>query len=115
MPKLKGSVKESTASREVWYAVGVYDALCASLGVVGVVTSMNDSSHGAESLHYKDRAVDLRSKHISADNREHVFQELVRLLNPLGYDVLFENQGLDAEHYHVEWDPKGSEVFISRV
>lgn len=67
------------------------------------ITSANDSRHGDASLHYKDRAFDIRIYNITG--KVHYEAELwaERLGLALGqeYDVVKEK-----DHIHVEWDPK---------
>ena len=71
------------------------------------VTSANDSTHGANSLHYKNRAYDIRTKNISCylqRSKEDIAKDWVeRMKLVLGddYDVIFER-----DHIHVEYDPK---------
>ena len=67
-----------------------------------VITSVNDGAHMAGSKHYKNQAVDIRSKNFMSNADKHLF--CARLGNWLGetYTVLFENVGLDNEHFHVQ-------------
>lgn len=75
-----------------------------------VLTSANDSTHGAQSLHYVDRAVDVRIYGArpggilaEGDPKEAAAAWVGRLRQRLGpdYDVL-----LEADHIHIEWQPK---------
>lgn len=80
-----------------------------------IVTSLNDSSHSPKSLHYVGRAFDLRTHHLSDEDKRAVVAELrYRLgvrLNTVGirvaghYDVILEMDGAPNEHIHVEYDP----------
>ena len=67
------------------------------------ITSANDSKHGELSLHYKNRAFDIRIYNITG--KVHFEAELwaARLALALGeeYDVVKEK-----DHIHIEWDPK---------
>lgn len=69
-----------------------------------VITSANDLSHGTGSLHYTDRALDFRSKHIktSAEKQNILTEIQVRLTKD--FDVTFENIGTVNEHFHLEYD-----------
>jgi hypothetical protein len=68
-------------------------------------TSVNDGEHKAGSLHYVDRAVDYRMKHVDKmDTKLAIWSEIRQLLAPL-FDVLFEDAGKANEHLHVEYDP----------
>ena len=64
------------------------------------VTSGNSGEHGANSLHYHNRALDLRIKHLKP---EHVSLILADTQTALGkaYQVV-----LEKDHFHVEFDPK---------
>lgn len=56
------------------------------------------------SAHYRGDAVDLRSKHLSQQNKTAV---LLELQTNLGDDfvVLLESANKPWEHYHVHWSP----------
>lgn len=80
-----------------------------------MLTSVNDSKHGAGSLHhciegkYTDgqcRAFDVRTKDVTA-NKLYLVQEVK---NALGdeFDVVLEGVGTANEHLHVEYQPKGN-------
>jgi hypothetical protein len=70
------------------------------------ITSGNDSTHGARSLHPKDRAVDARSKDFADGQQKRAFLKAV--LDRLGpdYEGILEAEGKANEHFHVEHDPK---------
>lgn len=74
---------------EVYRELGYTDA---------VVTSGNDRTHGADSFHYQNRALDFRTRGMT---REHVAILPGKVKERLGegYDVLFE-----GDHLHVEAD-----------
>jgi hypothetical protein len=67
-----------------------------------VITSGNDSTHGANSRHYRDEAIDVRSK--SFPSRASKLAFVKRLEAALGdrFRVLFENDGTENEHFHVQ-------------
>lgn len=70
-----------------------------------VVTSAMDSTHGADSLHYALRAIDLRTKNFPSLEAKQAFAAALRTELGSGYQVIFESQGLPNEHIHLEWDP----------
>jgi hypothetical protein len=70
-----------------------------------VVTSGNDSQHSQNSYHYVGRAFDFRTKH-AAGIMNGIFQNLKKELTPLGFDVIWEDQGGVNEHLHVELDKR---------
>jgi len=71
------------------------------------ITSGVEGSHSETSLHYDGRARDFRSKHILTPlAMEYQVRER---LAPLGdFDFVVEDFGEDNEHFHLEWQPKGS-------
>lgn len=71
-----------------------------------VVTSCNDSRHGAKSKHWIGAALDFRTKHIASDATK--ARIVVQVKESLGadFDVVLESLGQDNEHLHVEFDPE---------
>lgn len=71
-----------------------------------VITSGNDSTHGAKSLHYQSRALDFRGNNIAVSVGER-FRDAVAPRLGKDYDVLFEVfMNPSNNHLHVEYDPK---------
>ena len=70
------------------------------------ITSANDSKHMVGSKHGTDEALDLRTINLSTEKKHAIVARLKKELTPLGYDVVFENEGKHGEHIHIEWDPK---------
>ena len=66
------------------------------------VTSANDSRHMEGSLHYKNRAFDIRTRNIINKN-EHADQWVADMREQLGedYDII-----LESDHIHAEFDPQ---------
>jgi len=64
------------------------------------ITSATDSIHGMNSLHPKGLALDLRTKHLRAEQVHPVFMALKTALGEQ-FDVV-----LEADHIHIEFDPK---------
>lgn len=76
-----------------------------------MITSVNDSTHGATSLHAFGRAMDFRTKHLFVDlldrkDRLNTFRLLVIKHLTSEFDVVLEDIGSPNEHMHVEYDPK---------
>lgn len=69
-----------------------------------VVTSGNDKQHRPGSLHYVDRALDFRTKHLTTDEKA-ALVKAVRTRLGTGYDVILEGEGTANEHLHCEYDP----------
>lgn len=67
------------------------------------ITSANDSEHMEGSLHFKNRAFDIRIKNIIGDvkHEARLWAERMQVLLGDNYDVL-----LEKTHLHIEWDPK---------
>lgn len=99
---------------QIAYAVGIAEVIYRKYNKQCIVTSGNDSKHSKNSLHYKGLAVDLRSKHLDG-YKQIIFNELSNILNPLGYDCVFEDKEGSNEHFHIEYDPKESEQWIHIV
>lgn len=66
-----------------------------------LVTSMCDGRHRWDSFHYFNMAFDLRSKHLTADQKDEVLE---RMRADLGtqWDVILEARGETNEHFHIE-------------
>lgn len=99
---------KSTAvvSQQVIIAAAVINAAnVLGLPVDMLITSGNDSKHKVGSLHYKDRALDFRTHHLSPDHKHKLVAEVKRRLG-VAYDVILEDENGSNEHVHVEYDLK---------
>lgn len=67
-----------------------------------VITSANDSTHQSNSRHYKDEALDIRSKSFPHRASKDLFR--MNLQTRLGpkFTVLFEYEGQAQEHFHAQ-------------
>lgn len=74
-----------------------------------LVTSGNDSRHRDGSAHYKDGALDFRTKHLTPAEKHWLRDKVAERLGPL-YDVILEDEGGPNEHLHVERDPARGRV-----
>jgi hypothetical protein len=68
-----------------------------------LVTSGNDSQHMPGSRHYRDQALDFRTKHLTTPQKHALAAEVRRRLGA-HYDVILEAEGKPNEHLHVEYD-----------
>jgi hypothetical protein len=106
-------------AREVWYALGVIDGVSREfLGKPAVVTSLNDGTHKAGSLHYQGLAFDLRTRNMTPGETTSLFEKVKAILDPQGYDVIFEGTGTPGSsgtHIHCEFDPKPGQTFLVLV
>lgn len=69
-----------------------------------VITAGSNGKHGERSLHYEGKALDIRSKALTAQQKR---QLLVMMNGNAGevYDFILEDEGLPNEHFHLEVDP----------
>mgnify|MGYP001584272903 CR=1 FL=1 len=104
MIEVKDGVVFKRLSSEIMSALRLIEPIFTSAGVNCVITSANDSKHMGGSLHYKDRALDLRSKHLPPGSKLTVRDSIAHALGS-DYQVLLENEGGVNEHFHVEYDP----------
>jgi hypothetical protein len=65
-----------------------------------IITSGNDKTHKRGSLHYRDRALDFRTRDLSAADAQRWAKEVKRRLGR-NFDVVVE-----GDHLHIEHDPK---------
>lgn len=70
------------------------------IGKTMVITSAADGKHRPDSLHYKNRALDIRTKHLTKGEIEKLLDFLKKKLGQ-DYDVI-----LEETHIHIEYDPK---------
>ena len=69
-----------------------------------LITSGNDSVHMQGSLHYKDAALDIRSKNFpNATAKRHFMAAVLKRLGS-GYQMILESDGKVQEHFHLEFD-----------
>lgn len=82
---------------------GVYTVSCAlTEPPTVVITSINDSQHSPTSRHYRDEAVDLRSKSFPSPAAKSLFATALRAELGPAFTVLFEGAGTPNEHWHVQ-------------
>ena len=95
-----------------WVFEGIARAAVAlsSYGTV-TITSVLDGKHMQGSLHHEGRAIDLRSKHIPRKDLLQAHASLKASMGP-DWDVLLEKQGLPNEHFHIEFQPKGTRAAV---
>ena len=69
-----------------------------------VITSASDGKHMPNSLHYKGKALDLRTNNLRPEQVHPVFVALKEALHPGQFDVV-----LESGHIHCEFDYKEPE------
>lgn len=101
---IKANVRFGSNVFAMCIASQVVDGIFRSIERDCTITSANDSTHSATSLHSKDGAIDVRSKILTEAEKDWVLSEMKTRLND-GYDILLENRGKEQEHFHLEYDP----------
>ena len=107
--KLKTGVKPTKVVPEMLLGIQVVCAVFAKHNLDCIITSMHDSTHGANSLYSRDglcRAVDFRTKHIATGIEKGLIIGEIKENLGVNYDVVFEHENEAGEHVHVEYDPK---------
>ncbi|HKU52824.1 MAG TPA: hypothetical protein VJQ25_10185 [Nitrospira sp.] len=109
--KLKYGVNPQGVRPEIWFAIGVAEMCYRNAVRELVVTSLTDShADRPNSLHNKGLAVDFRTRDIKPQELRAIVNALSNVLEPLGYDVV-----LEADHLHVEFQPKQNEAWMHSV
>ena len=75
-----------------------------------VITSVGDYRHSAVySEHYQGNAADIRTKNIKDPESKQLIKNMIIKHLPLGFVLLFENEGTVREHFHLAYRPKYDE------
>ena len=99
--KLKHSVKLGDLKPQTVLAMQVAAEVYREVGAEFVITSVNDSKHMTNSLHYSGYAFDCRIWTLEEDMRQSVTNDISAALGE-DFDVV-----LESDHIHLEWDPQG--------
>lgn len=103
------SVRPTGLTPQLMLGIFIVQSKFDERGVPFVVTSLNDGDHKAtsarhpRSLHYEGRAADIRLPSRYTNDAATDSAMLLTLRGALGrdYDVI-----LEADHFHLEYDPK---------
>ncbi len=98
--RLKNNVKLEGLHSQILLAVLVANEVYRQHAKELVITSVNDSRHGKNSIHYKGNAVDLRTRYFEYQEKLEVYREISKRLTA-DFDVV-----LERDHIHIEYDPK---------
>ena len=111
MIRVKNNNVRIPSDARVLFALIVFESVYSELGfhhTEVVITSGSEPTevHMPDSLHYKERAVDIRSRNLPSDDAKQAVLAEVRRRVGKDYDVILEGLGKPYEHFHVEFDPK---------
>lgn len=113
--KLKHGVITTGVCPQIWYALGVADQIFRRHNCTLIVTSLMDGTHMRQSKHGSGEATDLRTRDLTIEVGNILFRELKSFLDPLGFDTVDERTRPGAPHFHIEWDPKPGEEWLTSV
>lgn len=97
---LKSGVLFVSVHSKIIEVLPIIDRVYQMFGINGVITSIRDGVHKTNSLHYKGRAIDLRTRDLTDLQRPEFHFELANAVGS-DYDVV-----LEKDHVHLEYDPK---------
>ena len=116
---IKKGVNIASLHPALWYALGKADTIRGWIdGNPVTITSANDGEHKPGSLHYLNRAVDLRTHDLTPKETWQFFIALRERLVPEGFDVVLEPYPQQDtprdrnEHLHIEYDPKATRALL---
>ena len=106
----KDGVHIGSCSNQLIIGLLVVKDVYSSYDLDCVITSLGDYRHSAVySEHYQGNAADLRTKNIKdPESKQLIKNQIIKNL-PLGFVLLFENEGTVREHFHLAWRPKYDE------
>lgn len=100
--KLKQNVRVKGIRPELLIAIIIAQEKFEKAGYELIITSLNDSTHGKNSYHYKGLAVDLRLKHINTEAEKIAIVAAIKESLTSDWDVLYESPGGSNQHCHIE-------------
>jgi len=98
--KLKNNVKLADLQPQALLGMLVAEEVYREAGADFVITSVNDSKHMGNSLHYSGYAFDCRIWTLEEDMRQPVANDISAALGE-DFDVV-----LESDHIHIEYDPQ---------
>lgn len=100
--RLKPGVKLTNLSPQITLAAVIAYGVYREHDTEFVITSCNDGKHKEDSFHYKGNAIDIRTKNFFGD--KHALRLEIAQRLGTDFDVLFEGEGTESEHLHLEYD-----------
>ena len=97
---LKEGVDVSGIRPEIIVAIMAAFAAYANENKECVITSVRDGRHLETSLHYAGQAVDLRTRHLTSEEKANIYKRLREALTR-DYDIIME-----SDHIHIEYQPR---------
>jgi len=105
MLSIKPNVRITNLSPQMVLAAFVWYDACIDVGVLdATITSGNDSTHSADSLHYIGHALDFRIRDIPEAILPKIIARVKEALGP-DFDVVEE-----GNHVHIEYQPKNAGI-----
>lgn len=105
MIRAKEGIDTSKLSDEIWRALASIEDLFSPKDLI--ITSTYDGKHIPGSFHYKNKAVDIRSREFDETEARSI-QSRVRQVLGSDYDFIWEPNAPGGAHFHLEYDPKTS-------
>jgi len=101
MAQFKAGVDFSEMHSRILAALPEIDAIHKrTIGRAALITSGREGTHSANSLHYKGRAVDFRTRDLADTTKQRLWNHLKDRFDR-DFDIV-----LEATHIHFEYDPK---------
>jgi uncharacterized protein YcbK (DUF882 family) len=100
--RLKQGVKINCIKPQMVIALNIIEKVWESLGIELVVTSVCDSVHSKNSLHYVGFAADIRIRDFKTKEKLNLAIKNIKRNIGKQFDVI-----LESDHIHIEYQPKG--------
>jgi len=101
--KLKKGVKLAGIQPEIVAIFLPIEHIAHEFGIELIITSVNDSNHSENSLHYTGYAIDIRIRELYSYNIRIDFRNAIAEEIGNEFDVV-----LESDHIHIEFDPKNT-------
>jgi hypothetical protein len=89
---------------EIVAGLQILTPIASNLGIKTLVlTAGTNGKHGDGSLHYSGLALDIRSRNLTREQKMGLLQGFNTSAGK-NFDFILEDQGLDNEHFHLEYD-----------